>query len=81
MWVFLLNIGKYTFLHKLNFNKNAFQYVRSSSRLLGEGGLPQCILGYTLPSLDLDTPQRPDPPTSPLGLGLDTPPGQNDRHM
>ena len=40
--------------------------VRSSSRLLGWGGvcLPQCMLGYT----------HPGPWTGhPLGLGLDTP--------
>ena len=36
----------------------------------GRGCLPQCMLG-TPPGCDLDTP-RPDPPTSPLGLGLDT---------
>ena len=52
---------------------------RSSSRLLG-GRLPQCMLGYP-PGVGLETPlphvwawrpPRPDPSTSPLGVGLET---------
>ena len=62
--------------------------VCSSSRLLE--GMPQWMLGYTtspwawpwtLPDVGLDTP-LPNPPTSPLGVGLDTHPNeQNDRHV
>ena len=56
--------------------------TRSSSRLPGGGGLPPCMLGYTTSGVGLETPPRcgpgnpppqPEPPTSPMGVGLEPP--------
>ena len=49
---------------------------RSSSHLLGVGGLPQWMLKYPLPQVLAWRPPKSDPSTSPLGVGLETPPGQ-----
>ena len=62
--------------------------VRSSSRLLGGGGVGP-PLGRHPPGLRLDTPPPglglDNPPGlgpgHPLGLGLDTPPPWTDRHL
>ena len=49
--------------------------VRSSSRLLGGGGMSHCMLGYNPPCLGLKTPPA-RPLTFPLGMELEkiTPP-------
>ena len=47
--------------------------IRSSSRLLRGGVCLSACWDTHPPGLGLDTPTRPDPPTSPLGQGLDTP--------
>ena len=57
--------------------------ARSSSRLPGGGGSAsvhagihhlRCWPGDTPPpGVDLETPPQPDPPTSPMGVGLEPP--------
>ena len=70
---FKIDIADYThFLTRMHSSR--MRTARSSSRLLGEGCLPHCMLGYTHPpGVGLETPPWCGPGDTLPGVGLETP--------
>ena len=73
--------------YKTRLHSSRMRAARSSSRLLGGVWLSACSdtppphgPGHS-PGCGPGHPLWPDPPTSPLGLGLDSPHEQNDRQV